>query len=110
MENTWMYGHMPLSQRAKIFTTFAALKGFEDLIKEQENTYDEMPELSDDQYEDLNFAISNIRAGDSITIKYFKDYKIRTLSGSITKLSKEKRYISVNGNMLNFDELIEIDL
>lgn len=69
-----------------------------------------MPELSDDQYEDLNFAINNIRAGDSITIKYFKDYKIRTLSGSITKLSKEKRYISVNGNMLNFDELIEIDL
>ena len=69
-----------------------------------------MPELSDDQYEDLNFAINNIRAGDSITIKYFKDYKIRTLSGFITKLSKEKRYISVNGNMLNFDELIEIDL
>jgi hypothetical protein len=109
MENTWMYGHMPLSQRAKIFTPFA-LKGFENLIREQENTYDEMPELSDDQYEDLNFAINNIRAGDSITIKYFKDYKIRTLSGSITKLSKEKRYISVNGNMLNFDELIEIDL
>ena len=69
-----------------------------------------MPELSDDQYQDLNFAINNIRAGDSITIKYFKDYKIRTLSGSITKLSKEKRYISVNGNMLNFYELIEIDL
>ena len=101
---------MPLSQRAKIFTPFSALKGFENLIREQENTYDEMPELSDDQYEDLNFAINNIRAGDSITIKYFKDYKIRTLSGSITKLSKEKRYISVNGNMLNFDELIEIDL
>ena len=110
MENTWMYGHMPLSQRAKIFTPFAALKGFENLIREQENTYAEMPELSDDQYEDLNFAINNIRAGDSITIKYFKDYKIRTLSGSITKLSKEKRYISVNGNMLSFDELIEIDL
>ena len=110
MENIWMYGHMPLSQRAKIYTPFAALKGFENLIREQENTYDEMPELSDDQYEDLNFAINNIRAGDSITIKYFKDYKIRTLSGSITKLSKEKRYISVNGNMLSFDELIEIDL
>ena len=110
MENTWMYGHMPLSQRAKIFTTFAALKGFENLIREQENTYDEMPELSDDQYEDLNFAINNIRAGDSITIKYFKDYKIRTLSGSITKLSKEKRIISVKGNPISFDELIEIGL
>ena len=110
MENTWMYGHMPLSQRAKIYTPFAALKGFENLIREQENTYDEMPELSDDQYEDLNFAINNIRAGDSITIKYFKDYKIRTLSGSITKLSKEKRFINVKGDMIRFEEMIEIEL
>ena len=70
---------MPLSQRAKIFTTFAALKGFENLIREQENTYDEMPELSDDQYEDLNFAINSIRLGDSVTVRYFRDYKIKTI-------------------------------
>ena len=109
MENTWMYGHMPLSQRAKIFTPFA-LKGFENLIREQENTYDEMPELSDDQYEDLNFAINNIRAGDAVTVKYYRDYKIRTLFGSVTKLSKEKRIINIKGNTISFDELIEIGL
>ena len=110
MENTWMYGHMPLSQRAKIFTTFAALKGFEDLIKEQENTYDEMPELSHDQYEDLNFAINSIRLGDSVTVRYFRDYKIKTIFGAVTKLSKEKKIISVKGNPISFDELIEIGL
>ena len=110
MEKTWMYGHMPLSQRAKIFTTFAALKGFENLIREQENTYDEMPELSDDQYEDLNFAINSIRLGDSVTVRYFRDYKIKTIFGAVTKLSKEKRIISVKGNPISFDELIEIGL
>ena len=61
MNNAWTYGHMSLNQRAKIFTPFVALKGFEDLIKEQENTYDEMPELSDDQYEDLNYAVNSLR-------------------------------------------------
>ena len=110
MEKTWMYGHMPLSQRAKIFTTFAALKGFENLIREQENTYDEMPELSEDQYEDLNFAINSIRIGDTVSVKYFKDDKIKTLFGAVTKLSKEKRIISVKGNPISFDELIEIGL
>ena len=104
-----MYGHMPLSQRAKIFTPFA-LKGFENLIREQENTYDEMPELSDDQYEDLNFAINSIRLGDSVTVRYFRDYKIKTIFGAVTKLSKEKRIISVKGNPISFDELIEIGL
>ncbi len=110
MENTWIYGHMPLTQRAKIFTPFAALKGFENLIREQENTYDEMPELSDDQYEDLNFAINSIRLGNSVTVRYFRDYKIKTLFGAVTKLSKEKRIISVKGNPISFDELIEIGL
>ena len=110
MENTWMYGHMPLSQRAKIFTSFAALKGFENLIREQENTYDEMPELSEDQYEDLNFAINSIRIGDTVSVKYFKDYKIKTLFGAVTKLSKEKRIITVKGNPIGFSELIEIGL
>ena len=109
MENTWTYGHMPLNQRAKIFTPFAALKGFENLIREEENTYEEMPELSEDQYEDLNFAINCIKIGDTVTVKYFRDYKIRTLFGSVEKLSKEKRFISIKGDMFNFDELIEIE-
>ena len=67
MDNTWVYGHMPLNQRAKIFTPYAALKGFEELIREQENIYEEMPVLSDDQYEDLNYAVSSIRIGEDIT-------------------------------------------
>ena len=108
--NTWNYGHMPLSQRAKIYTPFAALKGFEELIREQENAYDEMPELSDDQYEDLNFAVNSVRAGDMITVKYFREHKIRTLFGVVTKLSKEKRFINVKGDMIRFEEMIEIEL
>lgn len=69
-----------------------------------------MPELSDDQYEDLNFAINSIRLGDSVTVRYFRDYKIKTIFGAVTKLSKEKRIISVKGNPISFDELIEIGL
>ena len=107
--NTWNYGNMPLSQRAKIFTPFAALKGFEELIREQENTYDEMPELSDDQYEDLNFAVNNVRIGDMVTVKYFRDHKIRTLFGVVTKLSKEKRFINIKEEKIGFEELIEIE-
>jgi len=69
-----------------------------------------MPELSDDQYEDLNFAINSIRAGDAVIVKYYRDYKIKTLFGAVTKLSKEKRIISIKGSPISFDELIEIGL
>lgn len=110
MTNVWTLGKMPLNQRAKIFTPFAALKGFEALIRQQEEKYEEMPELSDDQYDDLNYAVNVIRAGDSITVKYFRDNHIRTLNGSVDRISKEKRTICVKSNDINFSELIEIGL
>ena len=110
MDNTWVYGHMPLNQRAKIFTPYAALKGFEELIREQENIYEETPVLSDDQYEDLNYAVSSIRIGDDITVKCFRDYRIRTVFGAVTKLEPQKREIWIDRKRITFEELIEITL
>ncbi len=110
MTNTWTLGKMPLNQRAKIFTPFAALKGFEDLIRQQDETYEEMPELSDDQYDDLNYAVNVIKVGDSITVKYFRDNHIKMLNGSVERISKEKRKICVKNNKIDFSELIEIGL
>ena len=108
MSSTWEYGHMPLSQRAKIFAPFAALKGFEDLIRQQEETYEEMPELSDDQYEDLNFAMNSIRTGDYVTVRYFRDFHIRTLSGLVERIAIQKKAIRINAEQIGFDEMIEI--
>ena len=45
-----------------------------------------------------------------ITVKYFREHKIRTLFGVVTKLSKEKRFINVKGDMIRFEEMIEIEL
>ena len=43
-------------------------------------------------------------------MKYFREHKIRTLFGVVTKLSKEKRFINVKGDMIRFEEMIEIEL
>lgn len=110
MTGAWTLGHMPLNQRAKIFSPYAALKGFENLIKQQEETYEEMPELSEDQYEDLNFAIKCIKAGDYVSIRYYRDFHIRTISGAISRLAVEKKEIFIDSKRLGFEELIEINL
>ena len=110
MTGTWALGHMPLNQRAKIFSPYAALKGFENLIKQQEETYEEMPELSEDQYEDLNFAIKCVKAGDYVSIRYYRDLHIRTVSGTISRLTVEKKEIFIDSKRLGFEELIEINL
>ena len=51
---------MLLSQRAKIFSPFAALKGFEDAIDEKVQVYVEKRELNDEEQEALETALSRL--------------------------------------------------
>ena len=63
-----------------------------------------MPELSDDQYEDLNYAVSSIRIGDDITVKYFRDYHTKTVFGVVTKLEPQKKEIWIDRKRIMFEE------
>ena len=49
-----------MSQRAKIFSPFAALKGFEEAIDEKVQRYVEKRELSDEEQEALEAALSRL--------------------------------------------------
>ena len=51
---------MQLSQRAKIFSPFAALKGFEEAIDEKIQVYAEKRELNDEEQEALEAALARL--------------------------------------------------
>ena len=51
---------MQLSQRAKIFSPFAALKGFEEAVEEKVQVYVEKRELNDEEQEALETALSRL--------------------------------------------------
>ena len=51
---------MQLSQRAKIFSPFAALKGFEEAIDEKTQVYAEKRELNDEEQEALEAALARL--------------------------------------------------
>ena len=71
------YNHprMPMSNRAKIFSPFAALRGYEDEIASEgrDHLKGNRIELSEEGKEALNQKISQLRKGQEITIKYFMD-------------------------------------
>lgn len=66
---------MPMSNRAKIFSPFAALRGYEDEIASEgrDHLKGNRIELSEEGKEVLNQKISQLRKGQEITIKYFTD-------------------------------------
>ncbi len=53
---------MPVSQRAKIFSPFSALRGFEEAIENKRKLYVEKRELNEEEQENLNKALLYLRA------------------------------------------------
>ena len=78
---------MPMSNRAKIFSPFAALRGYEDEIASEgrDHLKGNRIELSEEGKEVLNQKISQLRKDQEITIKYFTDgyYVITSTESSI---------------------------
>ena len=66
---------MPMSNRAKIFSPFAVLRGYEDEIASEgrDHLKENRIELSEEGKQALNQKISQLRKGQGITIKYFTD-------------------------------------
>ncbi len=101
---------MPLNQRAKIFTPFAALKGFEKLIALEEERMEEMPELSQDQYDRLNETVRMLCVDDLLTLRYYENGHIRTLTGRLKKLDRQRRFLIVDEKKIAFEDLMEMEV
>ena len=74
---------MPMSNRAKIFSPFAALRGYEDEITSEgrDHLKGNRIELSEEGKQALNEKISQVRKGQEIIIKYFTDGNYENIAG-----------------------------
>ncbi len=101
---------MPISQRAKIFMPFDALKGFKDALKEKEKIKVLKKELSDDQKEELNSKIREIIKGDMLTIVYYcqKDKTYLNVTGILTEINETMRYLKIVKNKIALDDILSI--
>ena len=74
------------NKRGSIFKPFAALKGFDDAIKEKEEIKYEKPVLSSDKLEELQEEFSLLSIGSSVYVKFYKNSKFYEIEGIITKI------------------------
>ena len=117
---------MPVADRAKIFMPFAALRGYEDAIGEQQRLFAERVELSDEEQEKLDMSLQRIAillangVQPEGSVKYFVKneevskkeeqelgvYKI--CSGKITKLYAMHDKIRIQDMELRLYDITEI--
>ena len=103
---------MKLSDRAKIFLPFDALKGFKEALKEEEKERCEQKILSEEQKEELNKQISSLQKGMLIKIKVYNlsEQTYEEVEGIFTRLDivNKKLYIVKQG--YDIDLIISLEI
>ena len=112
---------MLMSNRAKIFSPFAALRGYEAEIASEgrDHLKGNRIELSEEGKQALNQTISHLWKGQEITIKYFTDGYYEDIAGVldvVDTINKELRiytgFINDTGKelptIIAFEDILEI--
>ncbi len=111
---------MSISDRAKIFSPFAALTGFEDAIEEKNIVKQKKTELSEEQKNELDIKFGKIshmlENGNHpmVTVLYFiKDKETKEdiclkKTGMVAKIEIESGYIQIVDEKIKFEDLYNI--
>ena len=94
--------------RAKQFMPFAALRGYYDLIRQCEKIKEPKRELSHSEADILSDKINKLQKGMLINLKYYDIDGYRTISGYVSCIDKDFRFLTVIKTKINFDDIIEI--
>ena len=79
--------------RARLFLSFDALKGFKELL--QEDTTIPKKELCEDQSYELNWKIHQIQEGDEVELVYYTGSSYSKIRGTIQIVNLNDHYIYI---------------
>ncbi|MGI6012357.1 MAG: hypothetical protein ACOX8H_12825 [Ruminococcus sp.] len=116
-ESKIRHPRMPVSDRAKIFAPFSALKGYGKVIQnhQQEIFLSSRPLLAEDEQEILARRLAALKKGREITITFFQEDPdasplgfCRTLSGRLDSVNVTDKALILKDNIIHFEDLLDI--
>ena len=105
-----MRNKMSREDRAKQFMPFAALRGYEEALRAKEKIVVDKKELSEERKAELDEMIQIVKKQDIVTVVYFEKDEYLKITGMISKLDMDSKYIQVVGNKISFENIFSIVL
>lgn len=99
-----------MENRAKQFMPFAALKGYEEALREKEKVVVPKIELSEERKEELDFIFKQIQKKDMIKVVYFHDDEYIKIEGMVSRLDTNARIIQIVNTKIIFDDIYDIEI
>lgn len=99
---------MPISERAKQFMPFAALRGFGGYISNRAKVKSEKRILTEEENDRLNQIFSTLKKGEVIFVTYFRDGYNYSVTGAVSMCDTALKRIRVIKDEIAFDEIISV--
>ncbi|WP_295137310.1 YolD-like family protein [uncultured Catenibacterium sp.] len=94
--------------RARLFLSFDALKGFKELLVE--DTSVPRKELCEDQCYELDWKIHQVQEGDTIEIVYYTGSSYSQIRGTVQTVNLNDHYIYINNHKIQLKNICSLEL
>ncbi len=98
-----------MSDRAKQFMPFAALKGYYDFIYEREKVSVPKKELSEDECSSLSAKLSAIEKGQVLKVIYYRDGEYVKQCGYVSRVDFTFRKVTIVKTEIDFDDIYDFE-
>jgi hypothetical protein len=98
---------MTPEHRAKQFAPFAAITGLDRAIEQKRDELEncERREFSEEIDAALNKALCALRKGERAAVRYYRDGRYHTVSGTVERIDEAERWLKLGSLRILFDEL-----
>ena len=119
-ESLRKHPRMTLQNRAKIFSPFAALRGYDEQLAAEKQRTERVPKriLTEEEMSALSDRLMQVTKGMTITVRYFKEDTAHpeipavgnyiTLTGKADRIDPVFRTLQVGETVVSFEDLVEI--
>lgn len=99
---------MPVSERAKQFMPFAALKGLPEALAAREKITVEKIELSPEREEELDRQMHLLKVGKIATVIHYQKGEYIKTTGMVARIEETSRMLQIVNTRILFEDILEI--
>lgn len=94
--------------RAKQFMPFAALRGYYAMVLAKNRVVEPRRELIGDAAERLSRKLGLVKKGMMVTVQFYRTDAYDTITGMVTRIDPEYRYITIVKTKIPFDDITDV--
>ena len=101
---------MKRQDRAKQFMPFAALKGYEEALRQRENNAEPRIILGEDEAEELDRKLRSLTVGSRVKIRHYRKRCYVVSEGTVKGIMYNRGQMRVGKEDIKYEDIVKLDI